>query len=101
MFYLTTLNLARFLIEKSPELEEKEQDAQLINIVEAWKKSDYLCKNYIMNSLSVDCTMCTLPRKQQKSYGMLWITNTNPRTLEPKCLRLVDSLVTKWWILRL
>ena len=40
------------MTEKAPELEKGEQDAQLIIIVEAWKKSNYLCKNYIMNSPS-------------------------------------------------
>lgn len=44
------LNLTRILLEKAPELKEREQDAQLINIMKALK-FDYLYRNYIMNNL--------------------------------------------------
>ncbi|XP_039142321.1 uncharacterized protein LOC120279452 [Dioscorea cayenensis subsp. rotundata] len=84
LFYLTTLNLARFLTEKAPELKEEEQDAQLIISVEAWKKSDYLCRNYIMNSLSNTLYNVYTSKKLQKNCGMLWTTNTNLRMLEAK-----------------
>ncbi|XP_031106539.1 uncharacterized protein LOC116011156 isoform X1 [Ipomoea triloba] len=49
LFYLTTLGLARFLIERVPEL--KEQDAQSVIAVGIWKDSDFLCRNYILNGL--------------------------------------------------
>ncbi|XP_071739346.1 uncharacterized protein [Rutidosis leptorrhynchoides] len=48
-FYLTTLNLARFLTETAPQLGEG--DAQTASAVEAWKNSDYLCHNYVLNGL--------------------------------------------------
>ena len=51
LFYLTTLNLARFLTEDAPKLPEGETDVQVVNAVDAWKHSDYLCRNYVMNSL--------------------------------------------------
>ena len=51
MFYLTTLNLARFLTEEAPKLKEDECDIQVISVVDAWKHSDFLCKNDVMNSL--------------------------------------------------
>ena len=35
MFYLTTLNLVRFLSEKTPKLNEGETDMQIINVVDA------------------------------------------------------------------
>lgn len=35
LFYLTTLNLARFLIEERPKLKEGEQDIQVVNDVDA------------------------------------------------------------------
>ena len=35
LFYLTTLNLARFLIEDTPKLKEDECDIQVINVVES------------------------------------------------------------------
>ena len=37
LFYLTTLNLARFLQEDAPALKENETDRQVVAVVEAWK----------------------------------------------------------------
>ncbi|PKI75354.1 hypothetical protein CRG98_004238 [Punica granatum] len=51
LFYLTTQNLARFLIENAPTLSVGESNVQALSAVDAWKHSDYLCRNYIMNSL--------------------------------------------------
>ena len=51
LFYLTTLNLARFLTEEPPKLSEGETDMQMVNAVDAWKHSDFLCRNYVMNGL--------------------------------------------------
>ncbi|KAK3003471.1 hypothetical protein RJ639_019380 [Escallonia herrerae] len=50
LFYLTTLNLARFLQEDAPDLGEN-PDWQTVAAVDAWKHSDFLCKNYILNGL--------------------------------------------------
>ncbi|KAK3003759.1 hypothetical protein RJ639_018388 [Escallonia herrerae] len=50
LFYLTTLNLARFLQEDAPDLNEN-PDRQTVVAVDAWKHSDFLCKNYILNGL--------------------------------------------------
>ncbi|KAK3035664.1 hypothetical protein RJ639_032536 [Escallonia herrerae] len=50
LFYLTTLNLARFLQEDAPDLGEN-PDRQTMAVVDAWKHSDFLCKNYILNGL--------------------------------------------------
>ena len=52
LFYLTTLNLARFLTEKALKLKEDERDIQVISVMDAWKHSDFLCKNYVMNALT-------------------------------------------------
>ncbi|PON57724.1 hypothetical protein TorRG33x02_293120, partial [Trema orientale] len=52
LFYLTTLNLARFLTEEAPKVREDEQDFQVLAAVDAWKQSDYLCRNYVMNGLT-------------------------------------------------
>ena len=49
LFYLTTLNLARFLHEEAPALKEGESDQQVIAAVDAWKHLDFLCRNYILN----------------------------------------------------
>ncbi|KAL2512132.1 Uncharacterized protein Adt_17732 [Abeliophyllum distichum] len=52
LFYLTTLNLARFLTEDALKLKQGEGDIQAVSAVEAWKHSDFLCRNYVMNSLA-------------------------------------------------
>ena len=52
LFYLITLNLARFVIEDAPKLKEDEHDIQVIGDVDAWKHYDFLCRNYIMNALT-------------------------------------------------
>ena len=51
LFYLTTLNLAKFLYENAPNLKENEMDKQVVATMEAWKHADFLCKNYIPNGL--------------------------------------------------
>ena len=43
LFYLTTLNLTVILNEDAPKLKEDEHDIQVINVVDAWKHSDFLC----------------------------------------------------------
>ena len=52
LFYLTTMNLVRFLTENAPKLREDELDIQVFNIVDAWKHSDFLCRNYVINGLA-------------------------------------------------
>ncbi|KAK3010070.1 hypothetical protein RJ639_012642, partial [Escallonia herrerae] len=43
-------NLARFLQDDAPDLGEN-PDRQTVAAVDAWKHSDFLCKNYILNGL--------------------------------------------------
>ncbi|GJZ13131.1 retrotransposon protein, putative, ty1-copia subclass [Tanacetum coccineum] len=54
-FYLTTLNLARFLNETTPQVkppkEGQSSNAQAVQAMKAWKHSDFLCHNYVLNGL--------------------------------------------------
>ena len=52
LFYLTILNLTRFLVEDAPKLKEDEHDIQVISVVDAWKHSNFLCTNYVMNAFT-------------------------------------------------
>ncbi|KAL0340571.1 UNVERIFIED_CONTAM: hypothetical protein Sradi_4573900 [Sesamum radiatum] len=52
LFYLTTLNLARFLSEEVPVVSEGETDIQKRAAMDAWGHGDFLCRNYILNGLS-------------------------------------------------
>ncbi|KAL2541627.1 CCHC-type domain-containing protein [Abeliophyllum distichum] len=51
LFYLTTLNLAKFLNEDPPSIQEGENNRASLIALDAWKHSDFLCKNYILNGL--------------------------------------------------
>ncbi|KAK6145739.1 hypothetical protein DH2020_022559 [Rehmannia glutinosa] len=51
LFYLTTLSLARFLKEDPPAVQEGENNRESLIALDAWKHSDFLCKNYILNGL--------------------------------------------------
>ncbi|GJZ71776.1 pol polyprotein, partial [Tanacetum coccineum] len=55
LFYLTTLNLAWFLNETAPLVEPhtkgQPSNARAVQAVEAWKHSDFLCHNYVLNGL--------------------------------------------------
>ena len=51
LFYLTTLNLVRFLTEIAPKFREDEHDIHDISVVDSWKHSDFLSRNYVMNAL--------------------------------------------------
>ncbi|XP_022841879.1 uncharacterized protein LOC111365553 [Olea europaea var. sylvestris] len=49
LFYLSTLNLAKFLKETAPTVQERENNRESIIALDTWKHSDFLCKNYILN----------------------------------------------------
>ncbi|PHT40207.1 Purple acid phosphatase 7 [Capsicum baccatum] len=53
-FCLTTLCLQRFTFEKAPEVPEKTSEQEQFVIVEAWKCSDFLCRNYMLSCLQDD-----------------------------------------------
>ncbi|XP_019234036.1 PREDICTED: uncharacterized protein LOC109214556 [Nicotiana attenuata] len=50
-FYLTTLSLQRFIQEDVPVVPEGTPDNERFLVTEAWKHSDFLCKNYILSGL--------------------------------------------------
>ena len=75
LFYLTTLNLTKFLYEDAPNLKENEIDRQVVVVVDAWKRADFLCKNYILNGL-----VSTLYNVYSSMYSSLPLYNvlSNP-----------------------
>ncbi|XP_070053900.1 uncharacterized protein LOC142173528 [Nicotiana tabacum] len=54
LFYLTTLNLQKFIKEDVPVLPESTPENERFIVTEAWKHSDFLCKNYILSGLEDD-----------------------------------------------
>ncbi|PHT99419.1 hypothetical protein BC332_31614 [Capsicum chinense] len=53
-FYLTTLCLQRFTIKEASEVYEGTSEKECFMIVEAWKHSDFLFRNYILSGLQDD-----------------------------------------------
>lgn len=51
LLYLTNLNLTKALTEDAPK-SNNESDAQTLITMDAWKNSNYLCWNYVMNNLA-------------------------------------------------
>ena len=50
-FFLTTLNLSRYLTEVKPVLPADNTDPRALTSLEAWRHNDFLCKGYIQNRL--------------------------------------------------
>ena len=69
LFYLTTLNLVRFLTEDAPILKEDEHDVQVISVVDARKHFDFICRNNVMNTLTNSLYNVYLDKKSTKE---LW-----------------------------
>lgn len=51
MFYLATLNLAKFLNKDTPAIQKGENNRSSQIALNAWKHSDFLFNNYILNGL--------------------------------------------------
>ena len=101
LFYLTTLNLAKFLYENAPKLKENETDRQVVAAMEAWKHVDFLYKNYILNGL--DNTLYRV-YSSIKTAKELWDSLEKKYKTEDAGTKkfIVRKLLNyKWWIPRL
>nr|GFA00791.1 uncharacterized protein [Tanacetum cinerariifolium] len=85
LFYLTTLGLVRFLKETVPQIEPpaegQSSNAQVVQDVKAWKHSDFLCHNYVLNGLIDPLYKCTSRPRLPKNYGSNWNASTKQRML--------------------
>ena len=53
LLYLTMLNFVKFLKDYPPVVKEGGVDAATaFNAIDAWKHSDFICRNCILNGLS-------------------------------------------------
>ena len=77
MFYLTTLNWAKFITENEPKLSENESDSTTVVAMDAWKHSDFVCKNYNLNGWVINSILSKNPLIMQRHYGKLWIKSTS------------------------
>uniref|UniRef100_A0A1U7VSB8 Uncharacterized protein LOC104216468 n=1 Tax=Nicotiana sylvestris TaxID=4096 RepID=A0A1U7VSB8_NICSY len=53
-FYLTTFSLHNFIKEDVPIMPEETSEYERFLVIETWKHSDFLCKNYIFSGLEDD-----------------------------------------------
>ncbi|XP_070020298.1 uncharacterized protein [Nicotiana sylvestris] len=53
-FYLTTLSLQKFIKEDVPVLPDETPENERFLVIEVWKHSDFLCKNYVLSGLEDD-----------------------------------------------
>ena len=52
LFYLTTLNLSHVITSEAPKApEEGDIPVEILQAIEAWTHSEFLCGNYILNAL--------------------------------------------------
>ncbi|KAK9084381.1 hypothetical protein Scep_030852 [Stephania cephalantha] len=51
LFWLTTMNLANIVKEEVPKSDEDPLSRETLLTIEAWRNSDFLCRNYILNRL--------------------------------------------------
>ena len=96
LFYLTTLNLARFLTEYAPKLKDDERNIQVISVVDAWKQSDFLYRNYIMNALIDSLYNVYSNKKTINELHESPDRNIKLRMLGSRSLLWAISLITKW-----
>ncbi|XP_076934085.1 uncharacterized protein LOC143600221, partial [Bidens hawaiensis] len=89
-FYLTTLNLAQFL-EKTAPIPTAQDDAQSVSALDAWKHSEFLCLNYVLNGLADPLynVYCGI-----KSAKELWESLDKKKTIK----RLKNQLVWSQWL---
>ena len=97
MFYLTTLNLVKFLTEDPPSLKDGDQDKENLAAYEKWHHSEYLCRHYVMNGLSDSLYDVYSEKKSAKNCGNHWTGNINLMMPVPKSLWWVASWTTRWW----
>ena len=93
MFYLTTLNLARFLTKDPPKVNEDDIDSLMA--FDVWKSSDYLCRNYVMNSLADTLYNVYCVKKTTKELWESLERNIRLRMLVPRNLSWAGSWITK------
>ena len=96
IFYLTTLNLARFLTEDAPEFKEDECDIKVIYIVDAWKHYDFLCRNYVMNDLTAFLYNVYSHKKIAKELCESLDRKYKTKDVGSSSLSWVISLIKKW-----
>ena len=95
LFYLTTLNLARFLNEDGPKLDVGERDKEKLAAVDAWNHYDFLCRNYVLNGLENTLYNVYSPLKTTKE---LWDSLDKKYKTEDAGLK--KFIVGKFWTSR-
>ncbi|CAA7036275.1 unnamed protein product [Microthlaspi erraticum] len=78
-FFLTTLNLAKYLVETKPEVpatQEANPDPRVHMTLENWNKEISCAKVTFKVAWWINCSMCTVRSKHPRSCGKPWIRST-------------------------
>ncbi|CAM8953854.1 unnamed protein product [Rhodiola kirilowii] len=100
-FYLTQLGVAWYLTEDTPRVAENESDNQVLMAYNAWKDAEYLCRNYVLNSLNDVMYKVYYTKSSAKE---LWESLDWKYRTENTALRSTlwgASSNSRWWIRRL
>ncbi|KZV21668.1 hypothetical protein F511_16374 [Dorcoceras hygrometricum] len=92
LFYLTTLNLVRFLREDAPTVTENETDKDKRVAFKAWGHGDFLCRNYVLNGLVNSLYNVYSPMKTVK---LLWESLEKKYKTEGAGLKLQPTLALR------
>ncbi|XP_070010365.1 uncharacterized protein [Nicotiana sylvestris] len=71
-FYLTTLSLQKFFKKDVLVLPDETPENERFLVIEAWKHSDFLCKNYVLGGLEDDLyNVCSCLETSKELWTML------------------------------
>jgi hypothetical protein len=82
LFYVTSLNLAKFLIGEVPKLLDDESNTSTMTIVDALNHNDLVCMNYIWNEFGNTLYDVYILIKSVKHCGKLWTKNIRPKMIK-------------------
>ena len=82
-------------------IREDETDAQVVHAFDAWKHSDFLCQNYILNGLSDSLYSVYSMKKSAKELWESLDHKYKSEDVGAKKFLVRQFMNFKWWILRL
>lgn len=96
LFYLTTLNLARFLTGESLMMPRGEGYVQALSAIEGRKHSDLLCRKYVLNGLIYSLYNVHFVTNTAKDLWDSFEKNKKLKMPGPRSLWLPDFYTIKW-----
>ncbi|CAM8926289.1 unnamed protein product [Rhodiola kirilowii] len=100
-FYLTQLGLARYLNVETPTISDEEYDPQVLMAFNTWKDADYMCRNYVPNSLNDTLyNVYYIKSSAKELWESLDRNCTELRMQAPRIHCVAHHSIHSWWIQR-